>query len=101
MQITEDAATANGLHITQSASKSTPLQKLLSLPPGQRQLAKDQRFDDVTSMRIAIKHYLLLKRTFAKAYFLDEPTSRDFAVLAFIAGDKVTTSLWRRGRPEV
>jgi hypothetical protein len=44
-------------------------------------------------MQIAIKHYLLLKRIFAKAYFLDEPTSRDFAVLAFIAGDKVTTSL--------
>src|SRR5690606_7118720 len=54
MQLSESVARAYALKIATGARKSTPTQKLLFLNPDDADIARDQRLDERTSMRVAI-----------------------------------------------
>lgn len=96
MQISEAIARENALVIATDTKKSTPIQKLLFLAPEESLIEKDQRFDERTSMRIAIDHFLRIKQNFQTRYRLDESAARDLAILAFHHGESRTSALLER-----
>lgn len=92
MQLSEALAQEYGLKISPSL-RSSSFAKLFSIHPDERDINIDRRFDEKTSMQVALDHFMKVRTRYQEKYSIDESRARDLAMLAFEYGDKRTEDL--------